>query len=491
MTIAPSVPADLAVEPLLHTLDAEQRAAATLPDGPALVIAPAGSGKTTTLIARLGVLLARGVLPDRIGVMTFNREAAEELSSRILTRLAPHCPAAEEIEVRTLHAMARQVLLDTGRPVRLLPDRLQLLRAARRRALAAMRSDTDQEPQEPSPEPPGASALDTIVSAWKVEGRPPPPDAVVAVHAFAALMAVRGQIDFDDLVVEAVAALNEVATLRSRWQARFSHMCVDEFQDVDAAQLRLVRILAAPEDNLFVVGDDDQPKFDTRTYTRWQPAPARPWRTGPVGEAFRHYLDPIQTETNREIDVFAWMDPSGPVPVVLVFECRAASDKPWVVLTSDNQPGPTVPIAGVALAPVLSDPDFSGEIIRVNLPLRQPYGFTVVEAYDDKNDRAHAAMEQAIGAAVGIEKALGRDQLLLAMPVVVTEAPLYRFESPDGGEDSVIASSWERVCWNGSQAHPRPTLIDLVSREGLRNYLGDIRERVLALQTDMAKFGRR
>ena len=78
------------------------------------------------------------------------------------------------------------------------------------------------------------------------------------VDAYAALLAIRGQIDFDDLVVGAVAALED-PQLRSRWQARFSHLCVDEFQDVDAAQLRLIRLLAAPEDNLFVVGDDDQP----------------------------------------------------------------------------------------------------------------------------------------------------------------------------------------------------------------------------------------
>jgi len=59
-------------------------------------------------------------------------------------------------------------------------------------------------------------------------------------------MAIRGQIDFDDLVVDAVAALEANPQLRSRWQARFSHLCVHEFQDVDAAQLRLIRILAAP-----------------------------------------------------------------------------------------------------------------------------------------------------------------------------------------------------------------------------------------------------
>jgi superfamily I DNA/RNA helicase len=255
MTIAPSATAP-AADDLLASLDAEQRAAAMLPHGPAQVIAPAGSGKTTTLIARLGVLLERGVAADRIAVVTFNRDAAGELAARIAGRLAPHVPGAEAIEVRTLHAMARQVLLDAGHPVRLLPDRLPLLRAARRRALAEL---PVADGEDPPPQPPDAAALDTIVSAWKVEGRPPPPEAAAAVEAFAALMAIRGQIDFDDLVVGAVAALEADPQLRSQWQARFSHLCVDEFQDVDAAQLRLVRILAAPEDNLFVVGDDDQP----------------------------------------------------------------------------------------------------------------------------------------------------------------------------------------------------------------------------------------
>jgi superfamily I DNA/RNA helicase len=255
MTTVPSVAAS-AAGGLLASLDPDQRAAATLPDGPAQIIAPAGSGKTTTLIARLGVLLERGVAADRIGVVTFNRDAAAELAARIAGRLAPDVPGAEAIEVRTLHAMARQVLLDAGGPVRLLPDRLPLLRAARRRALAEL--SVVANGADPLSQPPDPAALDTIVSAWKVEGRTPPPEAAAALDAFAALLAIRGQIDFDDLVVGAVAALEADAQLRSRWQARFSHLCVDEFQDVDAAQLRLVQLLAAPEDNLFVVGDDDQ-----------------------------------------------------------------------------------------------------------------------------------------------------------------------------------------------------------------------------------------
>ena len=78
------------------------------------------------------------------------------------------------------------------------------------------------------------------------------------LEAYADLLRVRGAVDFDDLVVRACDLLETDARLRLRWQTRFSHVCVDEFQDVDAAQLRLVRLLAAPEDNLFVVGDDDQ-----------------------------------------------------------------------------------------------------------------------------------------------------------------------------------------------------------------------------------------
>ena len=248
MAVAHATPA--AVAALLAALDPEQRAAASLPDGPAQVIAPAGSGKTTTLIARLGVLLGRGVEPERIAVVTFNREAAAELGTRIASRLGPRLPGADRIEVRTLHALARQVLLDAGDPVRLLADRLPLLRAARRRITARRRPD--------APVVPDAATLDTLLSAWKVEGRPPPDEAVAALAAFADLLAARGALDFDDLVVRAVERLEHDPALRGRGQARFSHLAVDEFQDVDAAQLRLVRILAEPEQNLFVVGDDDQ-----------------------------------------------------------------------------------------------------------------------------------------------------------------------------------------------------------------------------------------
>ncbi|HEX6139204.1 MAG TPA: ATP-dependent helicase [Candidatus Limnocylindria bacterium] len=238
-----------ATEGMLATLDPEQRAAASLPDGPALIIAPAGSGKTTTLIARLGVLLARGVAPERIAVATFNRDAAGELTARIRERLAAQHPEAPRIEVRTLHALARQILLEHRGPLTLVSDRLPILRGILRRAA----DRGPRNPDEPLPEP---AALDTEISALKVEGRPARHPALV--EAYRSMLAIRGALDFDDLVTGAADLLERDPAARLRWQGRFSHVCVDEFQDVDAAQLRLIRILAEPQRNLFVVGDDDQ-----------------------------------------------------------------------------------------------------------------------------------------------------------------------------------------------------------------------------------------
>jgi DNA helicase-2/ATP-dependent DNA helicase PcrA len=248
MQTAVAVASGIEIAPILDALDPEQRAAATLPDGPAQIIAPAGSGKTTTMVARLAVLLSRGVDPARICVVTFTRDAARDLASRVASRLGSLLPRATEMEIRTLHALARQVLLDAGEGSNILADRLPLLRAARRRHAAA-------DALVPLPD---AAQLDTWLSAWKVEGRDPPGKGLAILRIYKDLLEARGAVDFDDLVVRAAQLLENEPSLRLRWQSRFEHVCVDEFQDVDAAQLRLVRLLSAPQDNLFVVGDDDQ-----------------------------------------------------------------------------------------------------------------------------------------------------------------------------------------------------------------------------------------
>ena len=139
-------------------------------------------------------------------------------------------------------------MLDQGRGAKLVSDRLPLLRAVLRRAATTATPD--------DPPLPDAAALDTQISAWKVERRPP--DHPVLVDAYRAMLASTGAVDFDDLVAGAADALESDPTPARALAGPIQHLCVDEFQDVDAAQLRLVRLLAEPQRNLFVVGDDDQ-----------------------------------------------------------------------------------------------------------------------------------------------------------------------------------------------------------------------------------------
>src|SRR2546426_1122790 len=114
-----------AVAERLRRLAPDQRAAATAPPGPVLCVAPAGSGKTTTLVARIAWLIASGVDPSAICAVTFNKRAAEELQSRISDRLGA---VGEPVRVRTFHALGREILVDAGHTVEPLLDRMAVVR---------------------------------------------------------------------------------------------------------------------------------------------------------------------------------------------------------------------------------------------------------------------------------------------------------------------------------------------------------------------------
>src|SRR3989442_15715418 len=98
----------------LDRLAADQRTAATAPPGPILCVAPAGSGKTTTLVARIAWLIARGADPSTICAITFNRRAAEELDARLSDALAPLGVLTGSMRVRTFHALGREILAEAG-----------------------------------------------------------------------------------------------------------------------------------------------------------------------------------------------------------------------------------------------------------------------------------------------------------------------------------------------------------------------------------------
>ena len=138
-----SMLADLhpAVEERLSRLAPDQRAAATAPPGPVLCVAPAGSGKTTTLVARIAWLVASGGRPDRITAVTFNKRAADELGERLAAALEPLGVVGDALpRVRTFHALGREILAEAGAPVRNLMDRAEvILRLNGGRRVAAKR----------------------------------------------------------------------------------------------------------------------------------------------------------------------------------------------------------------------------------------------------------------------------------------------------------------------------------------------------------------
>ena len=131
------------VEARLARLAPDQRAAATAPPGPVLCVAPAGCGKTTTLVARVAWLVDGGAQASSICVVAFNKRAAEELTERLDAALAPLGVAAGSVRVRTFHALGREILRDAGVPVDPLHDRDALLRELFPDATAADRGRLD------------------------------------------------------------------------------------------------------------------------------------------------------------------------------------------------------------------------------------------------------------------------------------------------------------------------------------------------------------
>jgi superfamily I DNA/RNA helicase len=245
-----------AVVERLARLAPDQRAAATARSGPALCIAPAGSGKTTTLVARAAWLIATGTPPDAIRAITFNKRAAVEMTERLDAAVAPLGVEAGAVRVRTFHALGREILRDAGVTVEPMADRPALLRDL-----------------EPSAGEPALLRLDTLISRLKVELGVTAADVAAdldagpiarAFVAYEAAVAASGGLDFDDLILRSIERLEADAGLLSRWRERCRELLVDEVQDVDRAQLRLALLLAAPANRIFLVGDDDQSIYGWR-----------------------------------------------------------------------------------------------------------------------------------------------------------------------------------------------------------------------------------
>jgi superfamily I DNA/RNA helicase len=250
-------------------LNAAQRAAVDHGDGPLLILAGAGSGKTRVITHRIAALLRRGVPPDRVMAVSFTNKAAAEMAERMapLVGRAPvkalwmstfHSFGLRFVreERKALRLPSRFVVFDQGDSLGVVKDVLRELR----RSGAARKLDP--------------AAIHARISSWK--STLVAPDAVpesdfeyddVAREVYPeyeARLRAMCAIDFDDLNVVPVRLLALKPEVRARWQEHFDHVLIDEFQDTSKVQLELVKLLANARGNVCVVGDDDQSIYGWR-----------------------------------------------------------------------------------------------------------------------------------------------------------------------------------------------------------------------------------
>jgi len=243
----------------LARLAPDQRAAATAPPGPVLVVAPAGSGKTTTLVTRVAWLVDGGADPRTVTVVAFNKRAAEELVERLDAALEPLGASASGeggVRVRTFHALGREVLAEAGVDVTALADRDAVVRALWPEMPAADRGRLDLAFSR--------LKLDLRVSPDEVAADEAAGPVARAWVAYENALRDDGEIDFDDFVLRALRLLEADGATLARWRGRCAELLVDEAQDLDRTQLDLAVLLAGDRRNVTLVGDDDQTVYGWR-----------------------------------------------------------------------------------------------------------------------------------------------------------------------------------------------------------------------------------
>jgi DNA helicase-2/ATP-dependent DNA helicase PcrA len=256
---------------LLDHLNPQQREAVQAIEGPVLVLAGAGSGKTRVITYRVAHLLAQGAPAEGLLAVTFTNKAAEQMRERVQRLVAEQDAAAAWIS--TFHSFCARLLrreaprLGLRRDFPIYDEEDQL--AAVRLALEKIQQDAKSNPPR---------SLLSLISHAKNHGIRPGqmreearaarnPAGVVAADAFEAYEAIlrqAGALDFDDLLLRAVELLSQHADCRERWSRRFRFIQVDEYQDTNRAQYDLVRLLAGAHGNLCVVGDEDQSIYSWR-----------------------------------------------------------------------------------------------------------------------------------------------------------------------------------------------------------------------------------
>jgi DNA helicase-2/ATP-dependent DNA helicase PcrA len=250
---------------LLQDLTPAQREAATHFEGPLLILAGAGSGKTRVITRRVAYLLRQGVPAYRILAITFTNKAAGEMRQRV-EKLAPHC----RVWISTFHSLGARLLRQYGERLGLEKNFTIYDQGDRNRVVKQALDAANIDNVRFTPE-----RIEAAISKAKNQLLTPEKYAQQAHDFFSNTVAQvyplyekrlreSNALDFDDLLLWPALALKHDAELRSELDARFRFVLIDEYQDTNQAQYAIARGLSVEEPNLCVVGDPDQSIYKWR-----------------------------------------------------------------------------------------------------------------------------------------------------------------------------------------------------------------------------------
>src|SRR5437667_3333727 len=249
---------------LLEQLNPEQRLAAETTDGPLLILAGAGTGKTRAITFRMANLISKGVSAENILAVTFTNKAAEEMQTRVADLLRRAGIPTDRPWLSTFHSLCARLLrreaAAAGLPYNfaIFDDDDQLATVK----LTMSRLNISDEALTPRnvlskishAKNHGQSSAQIRAEAFSSDGR----KTADIFEAYEKLLAQSNALDFDDLLLRSAKVLKDSPAVRERWQRRFQYIHVDEYQDTNRVQYDLLRLLTGPKQNICVVGDEDQ-----------------------------------------------------------------------------------------------------------------------------------------------------------------------------------------------------------------------------------------
>ena len=262
------------MQPLIDNLNPEQRAAVEATEGPLLILAGAGSGKTRVITSRIAWLICeKGIAPDSILAVTFTNKAAKEMGARV-DRLLGHSSLAKPL-IATFHSLCVRILRRDIEALKIGNEGLTRAFAIYdendqqgivKQIMRRMGLDTKQlTPRMVLGRISWAKNHMVDPQEYYLDSKNPNSERIAHIYkGYKDELRKNNALDFDDLLLEAVRLLKVSTDVRERYQRRYRYLLVDEYQDTNRPQYELMKLLAGEAKNVCAVGDEDQSIYSWR-----------------------------------------------------------------------------------------------------------------------------------------------------------------------------------------------------------------------------------